>query len=362
MPKTAIVMPKMSMTMTEGEVVEYYVVVGQKVSIGDVVAMVGTDKTNMEVESDIEGEVLEISSTPGAVIDVGLPLMVLETESEDLLADLFGDSASEAAAEPQAEVVGEVTEAAPLAPIAQVPVQEILAMPGARKLAQELNVDLGTVTPKSESGVIKVTDLAVKQDPERALRAKKLIAKVLEGSLLIPQFSVSKEISLYGNLPKSFDSRIKALLIAWGNTLKAMPQVNQLWQEDIVLVTEIKAAVLLKTSLGFVSPVISLADTTLDTWGDEVDRVLKSASHNKIPLANLSGATTAITDLSEYLIDQANTLLLPGQSSGLNIGSPRATDNGTSLYVTVVFDHRIADPGDAAEVLAEFERALNEVL
>ncbi|MGA1713394.1 MAG: biotin/lipoyl-containing protein, partial [bacterium] len=43
MPKTAVVMPKMSMTMTEGEVVEITVNVGQVVSQGDVVAVVGTD-------------------------------------------------------------------------------------------------------------------------------------------------------------------------------------------------------------------------------------------------------------------------------------------------------------------------------
>ena len=356
MPRTAIVMPKMSMTMTEGEVVEYYVSVGQQVAIGDVVAMVGTDKTNMEVESDIQGEVLEISSTPGAVIDVGQPLMVLETETEDLLADLF-DSPTEApvATEPAASKTA-------VAPIAQVPAAEILAMPGARKLAKDLNIDLSTILAKSESGVIKVTDLVPKQDPERALRAKLQIAKILESSLLIPQFSVSKQISLYGNLPKNFEARIRVLLLAWGKTLRNLPEVNQLWTKEIVPVTEIRAAVLIKTPLGFVSPVISLADSEQDGWAEKLNQVLQSARHNKIPLANLAGATTAITDLSEYLIDQANTLLLPGQSSGLNIGSPRPKDNGTSLFVTVVFDHRIADPGDAAEVLIEFERQLNEVL
>ena len=49
MAQTPVVMPKMSMTMTEGEVVEILVKVGDRVEKGQVVAVVGTDKTDMEV-------------------------------------------------------------------------------------------------------------------------------------------------------------------------------------------------------------------------------------------------------------------------------------------------------------------------
>jgi pyruvate dehydrogenase E2 component (dihydrolipoamide acetyltransferase) len=89
MAQTTVVMPKMSMTMTEGEVVEILVKVGDRVEKGQVVAVVGTDKTDMEVESDHEGEVTEVSVGPGDVIDVGAPLFVLETVGEDLLAGMF---------------------------------------------------------------------------------------------------------------------------------------------------------------------------------------------------------------------------------------------------------------------------------
>jgi len=79
MAQTTVVMPKMSMTMTEGEVVEILVKVGDRVEKGQVVAVVGTDKTDMEVESDHEGEVTEVSVGPGDVIDVGAPLSVSYT-------------------------------------------------------------------------------------------------------------------------------------------------------------------------------------------------------------------------------------------------------------------------------------------
>ena len=56
MASTAIVKPKMSMTMTEGEVVEILIAVGDEITSGQLVAVVGTDKTDMEVESDHAGQ------------------------------------------------------------------------------------------------------------------------------------------------------------------------------------------------------------------------------------------------------------------------------------------------------------------
>jgi len=84
MPKTPVVMPKMSMTMTEGEVVEITVSVGQSVSQGDVVAVVGTDKTDMEVECESTGKVIEILAKPGAVIPVGEPRISQRTSNRGL--------------------------------------------------------------------------------------------------------------------------------------------------------------------------------------------------------------------------------------------------------------------------------------
>ena len=60
MASTAIVMPKMSMTMTEGEVVEILIAVGDEITSGQLVAVVGTDKNDMEVETDHAGKVLEV--------------------------------------------------------------------------------------------------------------------------------------------------------------------------------------------------------------------------------------------------------------------------------------------------------------
>ena len=372
MASTAIVMPKMSMTMTEGEVVEILIAVGDEITSGQLVAVVGTDKTDMEVESDHAGKVLEVLAKPGDVLEVGAPMFMLETKGEDLLAGLFG-SAPEAA-EPA------VAEATPVATVSQAPVEEavssqapaapepaksILAMPGARKLARDQGIDLATVRAASPSGVIKQSDLSVSSDlaqstdPSRELKARALIAKVVATALEIPQFSLSKKVSASKPLPKDFVTRAGQLLQAWQKTLAASPKLNTRFVDgSFVANAEVRAAYLVETSLGFVSPVISLAGD----FAAGVPSILAAARINKISLENLSGATTSVTDLSEFDVSQANTLLFGSQTSGLNLGKASEQGQAVTIDVTIVLDHRIADPGDGARALGLFEKFLNEVL
>lgn len=374
MASTAIVMPKMSMTMTEGEVVEILIAVGDEITSGHLVAVVGTDKTDMEVESDHAGKVLEVLAKPGDVLEVGAPMFILETQGEDLLAGLFG-SAPEAA-----EPAPAATEASPVAATSQEPAQEavssevpaaveaakpILAMPGARRQARDQGIDLANVQAASPSGVIKQSDLAVSSgsaqatEPNRELKARALIAKVVATSLEIPQFSLSKKVSVSKPLPKDFVKRATLLLRAWEKTIAASPKLNTRFVDgSFVSNSEVRAAYLLETSLGFVSPVISLAGD----FATSVPSILAAARINKISLENLSGATTSVTDLSEFDVLQANTLLFGSQTSGLNLGKALEEGQTVTIDVTIVLDHRIADPGDGSRALGLFEKFLNEVL
>ena len=372
MASTAIVMPKMSMTMTEGEVVEILIAVGDEITSGQLVAVVGTDKTDMEVESDHAGKVLEVLAKPGDVLEVGAPMFMLETQGEDLLAGLFG-SAPEAAEPDAAEATPVATASqAPVeeavssqAPAAPEPLKSILAMPGARKLARDQGIDLATVKAASASGVIKQSDLSVSSDlaqstdPSRELKARALIAKVVATALEIPQFSLSKKVSVSKPLPKDFVTRAGLLLQAWQKTLAASPKLNTRFVDgSFVSNSEVRAAYLVETSLGFVSPVISLAGD----FAASVPSILAAARINKISLENLSGATTSVTDLSEFDVSQANTLLFGSQTSGLNLGKASEQGQAVTIDVTIVLDHRIADPGDGARALGLFEKFLNEVL
>jgi len=358
MAQTPVVMPKMSMTMTEGEVVEILVKVGDKVEKGQVVAVVGTDKTDMEVESDHEGEVTEISVGPGDVIDVGAPLFVLETLGEDLLAGMF-DAPPESV-----PVVVEEPAAEPIESPASQAVAEgakVLAMPGARKQAAELGIDLAKITPASPAGVIKQSDLPAAGS--REAKARDQIAKAVNTSTQIPQFSLSATIQLNSALAEDASDRFVQLARAWVRVLSALPKLNQNYMNgEFISVEEIRIAALVKSPLGYVSPSLAAAQIESVEWVQSARGVLEAARANRIPVENLQPATTLITDLGEFGIRQANTLLFPPQSSGFNVGAIRRGESGFEIDCTIVIDHRIADPGDGAEALALFATELQREL
>jgi pyruvate dehydrogenase E2 component (dihydrolipoamide acetyltransferase) len=88
MPEVPIRMPKMSMTMEEGEFGSWLVAVGDTVTKGMPVATVLTDKVDMEVESEVEGTVTRLTAQEGDVIVVGGELGFVESSEDEGLGDL----------------------------------------------------------------------------------------------------------------------------------------------------------------------------------------------------------------------------------------------------------------------------------
>jgi len=88
MPEVPIRMPKMSMTMEEGEFGSSLVAVGDTVTKGMPVATVLTDKVDMEVESEVEGTVTRLTAQEGDVIVVGGELGFVESSEDEGLGDL----------------------------------------------------------------------------------------------------------------------------------------------------------------------------------------------------------------------------------------------------------------------------------
>lgn len=74
-------MPKLGLTMEEGEVLEWHVAAGQDVAEGEELLTIGTDKAETAVESPCDGRVTELHAEPGDVQPVGEPLCtVLERD------------------------------------------------------------------------------------------------------------------------------------------------------------------------------------------------------------------------------------------------------------------------------------------
>jgi pyruvate/2-oxoglutarate dehydrogenase complex dihydrolipoamide acyltransferase (E2) component len=86
--ETPIRMPKLSMTMEEGEFGSWLVAAGDTVTKGMPVAVVMTDKVEMEIESEVVGTVTRLTAQEGDVVAVGDPLGYVDSSDDDGLGDL----------------------------------------------------------------------------------------------------------------------------------------------------------------------------------------------------------------------------------------------------------------------------------
>jgi len=187
MARIPIIMPKMSMTMTEGEVATWLVKVGDQVTEGDVVAEVMTDKVDMEVESTHSGTLVEIAVEEGMVA-VGDPIGYLEGE-ESGFGDLLGGGSESPAEDPAPEpaagtaadtdatpdVGGDVPADPPVPGRGEAPSppqvepraepqpvpqpEQVAAVPRARGLARELGLELAGIRGTGPEGLVTVTDV-----------------------------------------------------------------------------------------------------------------------------------------------------------------------------------------------------------
>jgi pyruvate/2-oxoglutarate dehydrogenase complex dihydrolipoamide acyltransferase (E2) component len=81
---TIIEMPKLSDTMSVGTVVKWHKQVGDKVSNGDILAEIETDKATMELENFEDGYLLKIFVQEGIEVSIGSGLAVVGEEGEEV--------------------------------------------------------------------------------------------------------------------------------------------------------------------------------------------------------------------------------------------------------------------------------------
>ena len=152
---TELKMPQMGYDMEEGTVVRWLKEEGSKVGRNEPVAEIETDKAVVEFESEAEGVLLRIVASEGSVVPVGETIALVGLEGEDTnltsSTDLEELSDSDSNSENELNTNSELHEnQAPIRNIPQesadsAPVARILATPVARRIADEMSIDLGQV-------------------------------------------------------------------------------------------------------------------------------------------------------------------------------------------------------------------------
>ena len=176
-----ILMPALSPTMEEGTLAKWLVAEGDRVTAGDVVAEIETDKATMEVEAVDEGVVGRIAVAEGtAGVRVNAPIAFLLGEGETADSLDAAEPAEESREPAEAAPVAPVTPAPPVtrapssAPVVASPAgssavrpePRAFASPLARRLAAEAGLDFAEITGSGPRGRV------VKRDIEAALAAR----------------------------------------------------------------------------------------------------------------------------------------------------------------------------------------------
>ena len=322
--KYPVVMPKMSMTMETGELINFHVAVGDHVKSGDVLFEVMTDKIDMEVEAPADGVIEALVANPGDVVEIGKPVLIMLTETEVMAFDFGTDNEPVAAVE---VVAAPAPVAAPIVPAVPIILNEsVKAVPKARVEAANRGIDLRTVRATGPDRTITMEDVNGAQlDPAIAKRQaanKALIAKGIEMTRGIAQASFTRSVNA------NFDHA--TFIAAWAKVLRNRP--------DLAAHQHVGVALIIESKYGSALPVfrdpdqLKLADLTA-----LVASTTQAAKNGKVPVAMLSGATTTVFDLTTYSMSSATPLLFPNQVTSVTIGYESATTKIVSLTIDLNF-------------------------
>ncbi len=188
-------LPDLGEGIHEGEIIEVLVHAGDKVEDGQTVLVIETDKATAEVPSPVTGTVTEVRVKQGQTVRVGEVLIVFakEGEKEGEEAGVPPPRAYEKETGPSREVEKAGEKAGEEKP-AQASAGPVAAAPSTRRLARELGVDIGKVTPSGPGG--RVTPEDVRAFARRASRPEG--EKAPEGEVARPAEIEKEPVTLPG--------------------------------------------------------------------------------------------------------------------------------------------------------------------
>jgi pyruvate dehydrogenase E2 component (dihydrolipoamide acetyltransferase) len=405
-------MPKLSDTMTDGVVASWRKKEGEKVSSGDVLAEIETDKATMEFESFQDGYLLYQGVKEGQAAPVNSILAILGEKGEDISKILEEEKSKKKEEKPAVEEVNkqeekEETESKEPPKVDKSEKAEhsyssdegrLKASPLAKKLASEKGIDISEVKGSGDGGRIVRKDIenykplasypnvSGKESfrEENVSQMRKTIARRLaESKFSAPHFYLTMEI----DMDKAVEARnmindaiapqkvsfndlvIKAVSVA----LRKHPKVNSSWLGDKIRFNEhIHIGVAIAVEEGLLVPVVRFADTKpIAAIAEDVKGFSKKAKEKKLQPQDWEGNTFTISNLGMYGIEEFTAIINPPDACIMAVGSIKQVPVvkngniviGNIMKVTLSCDHRVVDGATGSEFLLTFKKYLeNPVL
>ncbi len=398
-------MPALGSDMDEGTLDEWLVKPGDKVTRGQIVAVVETTKAAVEVECWQEGTVDELLVPVGETVQVGAALATLLAPGERAEKRPHrrpqkrpGPSITPAttpAAAPSGAPVAAVTSPA-------APQRRRWVSPAARRLAQSLHVDIDAVSGTGPQGAVTISDIehaaatiehaATSKEPatkpkakptpaERAAQMRKSIAAAVSRSKReIPHYYLVDEIVLENSLTwltarnaqRSITERVLPavlLLKAVAVAAQRFGEFNGFWRDDgfqPATGVHVGVGISLRGG-GLVAPAIhDVPDKKLDELMDDLTDLVARARSFSLRSSEMSDPTITVTNLGDQGVDAVFGVIYPPQVALVGFGRPAqrvcVIDGGirvvTTVQATLAADHRASDGHRGALFLT----AINELL
>lgn len=417
-------MPSLSPTMSEGNVAKWKKKEGDKVSAGDVLCEIETDKAIVDMESMEDGYLAKIIHGDGAKeIKIGEVIAIMVEDEDDIAKFKDYTPSGQGAANEKAS--SKETTAAPPPPKEDTPSpvatpkteksaaspqseDRIFASPIARKMAEDHKVPISSIKGTGPNGRIVKADIEdylasiSKATPPSAPPTKELeytdipvsqIRKVTASRLLlskqtIPHYyltvdtCVDKLTELRNQLnavqEASSGKRISVndfVIKAAALALRKVPQCNSSWTNEYIRqYHNINISVAVQTDKGLFVPVVKDADKKgLSAIGEDVKVLAQKAKENTLKPADYEGGTFTVSNLGgPFGIKQFCAIINPPQSAILAVGSaakrvipgalPDQFDVSSFMSVTLSCDHRVIDGAIGAEYLRAFKGYIEDPL
>ena len=389
---TTVVMPKLGLTMTEGQIEKWLKQEGDRVEKGEPLVEIITEKINFQYESPASGILRKILHHEGEVVPVTTPIAIIAeegevlTEVETLKPDILPVEI------PKPAVVPIDVKEAP---------KRIFVSPIAKKMAQEKGIDLSSLKGSGPGGRIVKIDILktvekiagkevglpppIQRPAERVIPLKgirKIIAKRMTESFQnIPHFYLSLEVDMSAvqdlreRLKEEVEKRAKVrftltdiLVKVAASALKENPIINSRIEGDqIHLVEEINIGVAIALEDGLIVPVVHHADRkSLTEIASTLRDLTQKAKEGKLSLEDVGGGTFTLSNMGMLGIDKFNPIINPPECSILGVGRTieKPVVQGGEIKIkpmawfSLSSDHRIVDGATAALFLNYIKKCI----
>lgn len=397
-----IVVPRLGWSMDEGTFVEWLKADGEMVNAGDMLFVLEGEKASQEVESFDSGILHIPAEAPqaGATVLVSQVLGFLLKEGEEV-------PEYEPAAAPvkvPSDVPGDTIPKKEVIPSDSIgkSSRRNIASPRARRKAKELGVTLAGVVGTGRNGRVRERDVldAVSQgtaplEATVTAAANHFVAPTQPGSLQplsnIRRITAQRmQASAQQTVPVTLNTKLNAKgLIAFRNTLKGSgttpsyndiiiklaanllrecPELNACWTtEGVFVYDQVNIAFAVDTESGLLAPVINQVDKLmLNDVAEYSSELIDDARSGRLGEDQLTGGTFTVSSLGTLGIDHFTPIINLPQAGILGVGrivsEPIVEDSavvaGSTISLSLTFDHQVLDGAPAARWLQKLAHAL----